>query len=160
MPISLSFSRSLKATAKFKATTAGGIQLAALCVGPMFPLLHVCLIIVHSYDICLQTGVFNHSLTMSFFISLLLQPFPYLGSAHRVFNLHVLRSCASSIFTCISFMSFVITSLHPSFGLPIVRCPPTSILSLLHLLQSFSPHVVTNPVSLLICSRLCLPPLP
>ena len=57
----------------------------------------------------------------------LLQPFPYLVLAHRVFNLHVLRSCASSIFIPFSFMSFLITSLHFSFCLTIFRCPPTSI---------------------------------
>ena len=39
---------------------------------------------------------------------LLLRPFPYLGSVHRVLNLHVLRSCASSIFTCFPFMSFLL----------------------------------------------------
>ena len=33
------------------------------------------------------------------------------------FNLHVLWSCTSSIFTCFSFMSFLITSLHLSFGI-------------------------------------------
>ena len=33
----------------------------------------------------------------------------------------------SSIFTCLSFMYFLITSLHLSFGLPIFRCPRTSI---------------------------------
>ena len=49
---------------------------------------------------------------------LLLRSFPYLGSAHRVFDLHVLRSCASSICTCFSFMAFLITSLHLSFGRP------------------------------------------
>ena len=32
----------------------------------------------------------------------LLQPFPFLGLAHQVFNLNVLWSCAS-IFTCFSF---------------------------------------------------------
>ena len=71
----------------------------------------------------------------------------HLGSAHQVCNLYVLRSCASSIFTCFSFMSFRITSLHLSFGLPLFRCPPTSIFSLLHLLQSFSPHDLTISVS-------------
>ena len=59
---------------------------------------------------------------------LLLRAFPYLGSSHRVFNLHILRSCASSIFTPFSFMSFHITSLHLSFCLHIFRCAPTSIL--------------------------------
>ena len=46
---------------------------------------------------------------------ILLRPFPYLGSAHLVFNLHVLRSCACSIFTCFSFMSFLITSFRSSY---------------------------------------------
>ena len=59
-------------------------------------------------------------------VILLLRPFPYLGSAHQVFNLHVLRFCVSSIFTPFSFMYFLITSLHLSFGVPIFRCPPTS----------------------------------
>ena len=47
-----------------------------------------------------------------------LLPFPYLGAEHQVFNLHVLRSCATSIFTPFSFMFFLITSLHLSFDLP------------------------------------------
>ena len=48
-------------------------------------------------------------------------------SASRIkFNLHVLRSCASVIFTHLSFVFFCYTSLHLSFGLPIIRCPPTS----------------------------------
>ena len=63
-------------------------------------------------------------------------PFPYLGSAHRVFDLHVLPSCGSSIFTPFPFMSFLITSLHLSFCLPIFQCPPTSMFLVLHLLQS------------------------
>ena len=75
--------------------------------------------------------------------SILLRPFPYLGSAHRVFNLHVLRSCASSIFTCFSFMPILITSPHLSFCLPIFRCRTTFMLSLPHLLQYFSPHGLT-----------------
>ena len=58
-------------------------------------------------------------------------PFPYLGSAYRVFNLHVRRSGASSIFTCFSFVPFLITSLHLSFSLPTYRYPPTSIFHIL-----------------------------
>ena len=50
-----------------------------------------------------------------------------------VFNLHVLRSCASSLCTPFSFMSFLVTAYHLSFGLPIFRCPPASMFSLLHL---------------------------
>ena len=84
-------------------------------------------------------------------------PFPYLWSAHQVFNLHVLRSCASSIFTPFSFMSFLVTSLHLSFGLPIFRCPPTYMFSLLHLLLSFSPHARTISVLFLFIFSLCLP---
>ena len=53
------------------------------------------------------------------------------GSAHRVFILHVLRFCASSLCTPFSFMSFRITSLQLSFGLPIFRCPLTSIFHVL-----------------------------
>ena len=41
--------------------------------------------------------------------------FPYLGSAHPVFNLHVLRSCASSIFTSFSFVSFSYNITPPQF---------------------------------------------
>ena len=36
-----------------------------------------------------------------------------------------LRSCASSIFTCFSFVYFLISSIHLCFGLPIFRWPPT-----------------------------------
>ena len=48
----------------------------------------------------------------------ILQP-AYWVSAHRVLILHVLQSCASSLFTCFSFMYFLITSLHLSIGLPL-----------------------------------------
>ena len=44
------------------------------------------------------------------------------------------------------FMSFLITSLHLSFGLPIFQCQPTFIFSLLYLLQSFSPYGLTISV--------------
>ena len=84
------------------------------------------------------------------FCHFLLRPFLYLGSTHRVFNLHVLRSCVSSIFTPFSFMSFLVTSLHLSFGLPIFRCSPTSMFSLLYLLQSFSSHGLTISVLLVL----------
>ena len=50
---------------------------------------------------------------------------------NRVFNLHILRYYAYSIFTRFSFMNFLITSLHLSFGLPMFRCPPTSIFQVL-----------------------------
>ena len=80
---------------------------------------------------------------------LLLWYFPYLESTHRVFNLYSLLSCASYIFTCFSIMCFLITLPHLSFGLHIFRCPPTSMLSLLYLLQSFSPHGLNISVSLL-----------
>ena len=62
---------------------------------------------------------------------LLLWQFLYLGSAHRVVNLHFLHSCASSIFAPFSFKSFLITSLHLKFYLSIFRCPPTSIFHVL-----------------------------
>ena len=107
-----------------------------------------------------QKGLSNNwagrNISLQFF-KLLLVPFSYLWSVHRVFNLHALRSCASSIFTCFSFVSFLITSLHLSFALPIFRCPPTSIFPSLHLLQSFSPHALTISVSLLLFSDLCFP---
>ena len=75
--------------------------------------------------------------TIQYTIFFFLRPFPYLGSAHRVFNLHFLWSCGSSIFTWFSFMSFLITSLHLSFGLPILRCPPTSMFSFLQSSSAF-----------------------
>ena len=59
---------------------------------------------------------------------LLIRPFP---TWDRSIELTCLASCASSILTCFSFMSFLITSLHFSFGLPIFRCPPTSIFRVL-----------------------------
>ena len=54
----------------------------------------------------------------------------------------------------LSFMPFFITSHLLSFGLPIHRCPPTSMLSLLNLLQAFSPNGLTISVSLLLCSHI------
>ena len=71
--------------------------------------------------------------------------FPYSGSAHRVFTLHVLQSCAPFFF-----MSFRITSRPFSFLIPIFQCPLTSMFSLLHLPLSFSPHGLTISVSLLL----------
>ena len=69
------------------------------------------------------------------------------------------RSLVLCVFYLYSFLlrvfSYDITSLHLSFGLPIFRCPPTSMFSLLHLLQSFSPHGLTISVSLLLFSHLC-----
>ena len=55
------------------------------------------------------------------------RPFPYLGSAHRVFNIHGIRYCAYSMLTMFSFVRFLVTSLHISFGLLICRCPPTYV---------------------------------
>ena len=52
---------------------------------------------------------------------------------------------------------FFITSLHFSFGLPIFRCPHTSMFSVLHRRQSFSPHGLTISVSFLLFSYFCLP---
>ena len=117
--------------------------------------------------------------------------FSLLGSAHQVFDLHVLRSCASSLCTPVSFTSFCITIAPPQFwssylsmsthvhllitittsssvflstganhlslpsshyyiffSLSLHRCQPSqsSIFSLLHLLQSFSPQVPTISV--------------
>ena len=46
------------------------------------------------------------------------------GVGASSFQSHVLWSCASSISTCFSFMYFLITSLHISFGLPICRYSP------------------------------------
>ena len=92
-------------------------------------------------------------------VNLLLWPFPYLGLAHQVFNLHVLLSCAPSIFTCFPFMSFLSFLLHHStsavsFFLSFSVHP----LSCSHLLlQSFSAHGLTISVSLLLCSHLCFP---
>ena len=80
-------------------------------------------------------------------------------SAHRLFNFHVLRFCASSIFTYLSFMTFLKhhstpVSVFLSFG---VHSLPLSMFSLPHLLQSSSPHGLTISISLLIFSHLCLP---
>ena len=68
------------------------------------------------------------------------------------------NSSSSACWKCRFFIKFIITSLHLSFGLPIFRCPPTSIFhALIHILLSFSPHGLTISVSLLLCSHLCLP---
>ena len=84
-----------------------------------------------------------------------LRPFTLFGVGASSFQFP--RSPILSFFPPFSFMSFLITSLHLSFGLPIFLCPPTSMFSLLHLLQSFSPHALTISVSLLLFSHLCLP---
>ena len=63
--------------------------------------------------------------------------------------------CLTSIFTPFSFMSFLVTSLHLSFGfLDYLLCPLTPMYSLLHLPLSFSPYVLTISVSHLKFSHL------
>ena len=52
--------------------------------------------------------------------------FPYFWS-HRVFILRIQRYCASYLCTTFPLMSFRITSLHLSFGVPMLRCQLTSI---------------------------------
>ena len=71
-----------------------------------------------------------------------------------VFNRHVLRYCASAIFTCFSFMAFLIASLHLSFGLPIFRCPPTSIFPVVITIYS-SVFLSTWPNHLSLASLIC-----
>ena len=53
------------------------------------------------------------------------------GVAHKVFILHALQSCDTSLCTPVSFMSFLTTSLHFSFDLPIFQCLLTSIFRVL-----------------------------
>ena len=55
-------------------------------------------------------------------------------------------------FTCFCIIYFLITSLRLSFGLPIFRCPPTSMFSLLYLIQTLSPHGLIISISLLLYS--------
>ena len=64
----------------------------------------------------LSSFVQSANFTLCFFL------FLHLRSAHKVFILHVLPSCASSLCTPFSFMS-----LHLSFCLPMSRCPLISI---------------------------------
>ena len=52
------------------------------------------------------------------------------------------------------FPSCIIALLRLSFGLPIIRFPAISMFSLLHLLQSFSPHGLTISVSIILFSHL------
>ena len=79
----------------------------------------------------------------------LLRSFPYLGSERQVFVLEVLKSCASSLCTCISFTSFPITSLHLSFGLPILQCSLSSSCSgICHYHKCYIPiYVIDTNVS-------------
>ena len=56
---------------------------------------------------------------------ILLRPCPYLGPTHRVFILHIIRSCASSPCAQFFFISFHMPSLHLSIVLPSFRCPLT-----------------------------------
>ena len=99
----------------------------------------LCLLFLITSYICV--GIFCvHSRIYQY---LLLRPFPYLGSVHQVFILHIPRSCASSIFTYFSFMSFRITSLHFSFCLSVsihFHLPCSHYVLLL--LLPFSPHVI------------------
>ena len=68
----------------------------------------------------------------------------FIGSPHQVVNLHLLRSCVSSIFTTFSVMCFLITSLHLSYGLPMCQCPLTSIFHVL-ITTSLSVFLSTRP---------------
>ena len=86
-----------------------------------------------------------------FFFGLL----PICGRLIKFSIIHVLRSCASSILTPASFMSFLMTSLHLSFGLPIFRCPPTSIFHVL-ITTSSSVFISTCPNHLSLTSQMLL----
>ena len=91
---------------------------------------------------------------------LLLRPFSIWGR-HIEFSISTFSGLVLLLYLLsFSFMYFLITSVHLSFGLAIFRCPSTSIFPLLHLLQSFSPHGLAISVSLLLFSHLCLPYLP
>ena len=86
----------------------------------------------------------------------LLRSFPYLGSAHRVFDLNVLRPCAYSFLLRVCSIS--ITPLPISVLLNVgVNPHPSFTFSLLQIIQSLSPHGLTTSVSLLFFSRLSLP---
>ena len=84
--------------------------------------------------------------------SLLLRPFPYLGSMHQVVNLHFLRSCASSILLLLLHVfSYNITppqflssclSVPTHFHLPCSHC---------YIFFSLSLHMASQ------LSHLCLP---
>ena len=82
------------------------------------------------------------------------RPFPYLGSAFSLFgvgasSVHYPRSPVLCFFALYSFVRNVfsyITSLHLGCGLPVFRSLPSSMLSLLHILLSFSPHGLTISV--------------
>ena len=76
--------------------------------------------------------------------------------AHWVFNLHVLRSCASSLSIAFSFVSFLWPLRH-SFSLSFGVHPLSPSMSSL---LSSSPHRLTISVSLLLFSYLWLPQLP
>ena len=62
-----------------------------------------------------------------------------------------------SVLQCSVLFCSVVTSLHLSFGIPILWCPSTSIFHVLHLHQSFSPHGLTISIYLLLFSHLGLP---
>ena len=51
--------------------------------------------------------------SLSFLVHLLLRPFLYLGSAHRVFNFHILRCCASSMFAPFSLLRVFSCNITP-----------------------------------------------
>ena len=76
---------------------------------------------------------------------LLLRPFPYLGSAHRVFNLHVLPSCASSILLLIAPPQFRSSYLLVSTHFHVVITTSSSV------------FLSTWPNHLSLASLICLP---
>ena len=90
--------------------------------------------------------------------------FPYVDSSHCVFIIEVLRFCASSLCTHLSFKYFFYNIIPPTSVLVFlslgVHSLPSSYFSLLHLPLSFSPPVPLISVSHLYFSHLCLPYLP
>ena len=73
-----------------------GLNVPVLSVWMTLIWLNVFLVVGDGYRFCR----FEISLKQGFF-----DLFPILGSAHQVYYLHVLWSCASSCFTCFSFKS-------------------------------------------------------
>ena len=79
---------------------------------------------------------------------------PQYPSSSSVFSLFVVGALSfqSPLSPVLCFFYLYLFLLHvfsdniTSFGLPVFRCPPTSMFSLLHLALSFSPHVLTISV--------------
>ena len=120
------------------------------------PCMHnaACVIELSGYECtCIAgfSGVICETGTISLDYFLLLQPFPFLGSAHKVFNLH---SPPSPVLRFICLYFFLIHVFTYNITRLQFRSSYLSVSTHFHLLITTSPHSLIISISLLLFSHL------